>query len=96
MVPSTLATPGAELPGRHSFQLALFHHDGDWREALVVRWAEVFAHPLVPAPAAPLEPGPEESDPAIMLSSLRRLRGRRQLRTYQCRPPWSIEERWLN
>ena len=92
----TIATPAAQVPGRHDIELAVYHHDGDWRQARVPRWAEVFAHPLVPAPAVPLRRGPEESDPAVMLSALRRLGGRRQLRIYRCDDPWRIEERWLD
>jgi len=61
----------------------------------VPRWAEVFAHPLVPAPAAPLRRGPAEADPAVLLSALRRRDGHLQLRTYRCGEPWRIAERWL-
>jgi alpha-mannosidase len=91
-----LATPGAQMLGRHHFEFAVYRHDGGWEDALVARQAEVFAHPLRPAPAAPLQPGPREDDPAVILSALRRFEGRRQLRTYQTRPPWRIEERWLD
>jgi alpha-mannosidase len=82
--------------GRHSFQLAVYRHDGDWREAQVVRQAELFAHPLVPAPASDLRAGPREDDPAVVLSALRRTQGGLQLRTYRCAEPWRIEERWLH
>lgn len=92
----TLATPAAQMLGRHSFEVAVYRHDGDWIEAQVPRWAEVFAHPLVPAPAAPLRPVPLEPDPAVVPSALRRVNGRRQLRTYRCGEPWRIEERWLD
>jgi alpha-mannosidase len=92
----SLATPAAQQLGRHELGLAVYRHGGDWREALVPRWAEVFAHPLVPAPAAALAVGPAEPDPAVILSALRRVGGRRQLRTYRCDEPWRIEERWVN
>jgi alpha-mannosidase len=91
-----LATPAAQMPGRHTFELAIHRHDGGWDEALVPRWAEAFAHPLVPAPAAALRRGPAEPDPAVILSALRLHEGRAQLRTYRCGPPWRIEERWTD
>ena len=91
-----LATPAAQQLGSHAFELAVYRHGGDWREAMVPRWAEVFAHPLAPAPAAPLAPGPADADPAVILSALRRVGGRRQVRTYRCDDPWRIEERWVN
>ena len=91
-----LATPAAQQLGRHAFALAVYRHDGDWRQALVPRWSEVFAHPLVPAPAAPLVRWPGEADPAVILSALRRVGERRQVRTYRCDEPWRIEERWLS
>jgi alpha-mannosidase len=91
-----VATPAAQVLGEHRFELAVYHHDGDWAEARVPRWAEVFAHPLVPAPAAPLRTGPAEADPAVVLSALRRRDGRLQLRTYRCGEPWRIAERWLD
>jgi alpha-mannosidase len=90
-----LATPGAQMLGLHHFEFAVYRHAGSWADALVPRQAEVFAHPLRAAPAAPLRPGPQEQDPAIILSALRRFQNRRQLRTYQAREPWRIEERWL-
>jgi hypothetical protein len=90
-----LATPAAQQLGRHDISLAVYRHGGDWREALVPRWSEVFAHPLVPAPAVTLEWGPVEPDPAVILSALRCVGGRRQVRTYRCDEPWRIEERWL-
>jgi alpha-mannosidase len=91
-----LATPAAQQIGRHRFSLAVYRHDGDWRGALVPRWAEVFAHPLAPAPGVRLRPGPADADPAVILSALRRVGGRRQVRTYRCDAPWRIEERWLD
>jgi Glycosyl hydrolases family 38 N-terminal domain/Alpha mannosidase middle domain len=90
-----VATPAAQMPGRHAFEIGVHRHGG-WADARVPRWAEVFAHPLVPAPGVALRPVPEEPDPAVVLSALRRLDGRRQLRTYRCAEPWRIEERWLD
>jgi alpha-mannosidase len=91
-----VATPGAQMLGRHRFELGVYRHEGSWDEAQVPRQAEVFAHPLRAAPAATLRPGPREDDPAVIMSALRRLEGRVQLRTYQAREPWRIEERWLD
>jgi len=91
-----VATPAAEMLGHHTFELAVYRHDGDWAEARVPRWAEVFAHPLVPAPAMPLRGVPAEPDPAVVLSALRRREGRLQLRTYRCGAPWRIADRWLD
>ncbi|HLH67505.1 MAG TPA: hypothetical protein VKY90_00330 [Candidatus Dormibacteraeota bacterium] len=90
-----VSTPEAQMLGRHRFELAIYRHGGDWQEAMVPRWAEVFAHPLVPAPAVPLQPGPREDDPTVLLSALRKVDGRPQLRTYRCAEPWRIETRWL-
>ena len=90
-----VATPAAQVLGEHRFELAIYRHEGDWAEARVPRWAEVFAHPLVPAPAAPLRRGSAEADPAVLLSALRRRDGHLQLRTYRCGEPWRIAERWL-
>jgi len=91
-----VTSPAAQMLGRHAFEVGVYRHGGDWREAEVPRWAEVFAHPLVPAPAAALRPVAGEPDPAVVLSALRRLDGRRRLRTYRCGEPWRIEERWLD
>jgi len=96
-----IATPGAQMHGEHSFEIGVLRHEGDWEEALVPRWAEVFAHPLVPAPAGPPGPGPASDDPALMLSALRRVGGRAQMRVYECGtrpvpgspPPFGIEDR---
>jgi alpha-mannosidase len=91
-----LATPAAQMLGRHTIEVAIHRHEGDWRAARVPRLAEVFAHPLVPAPAAALRPVAGEPDPAVLLSALRRRQGRTQMRTYRCGEPWRIEERWLD
>jgi alpha-mannosidase len=91
-----LATPAAQMPGSHRFELGVYRHEASWQEAQVARQAEVFAHPLVPAPAAALRKGPRDDDPAVILSALRRWEGRWQLRTYRAAEPWRIEERWLD
>jgi alpha-mannosidase len=91
-----IATPAAQVPGDHAFELAVYRHGGGWEEAQVPRWAEVFAHPLAPAPAPALRPGPADADPAVILSALRRRDGRLQMRTYRCGAPWRIGERWLD
>jgi alpha-mannosidase len=91
-----VATPAAQVLGEHAFEFAVYRHDGDWAEAQVPRWAEVFAHPLMPAPAVPLRPGPSDEDPAVILSALRRREGRLQLRTFRCGEPWRISEHWLD
>jgi hypothetical protein len=91
-----ISTPGAQMLGRHAFQLGVYRYRGGWEEAEVPRQAERFAHPLVSAPAVSLGPGPRDSDPAVLLSALRRVDGRLQLRTYRCGEPWRIEERWLD
>jgi alpha-mannosidase len=90
-----VATPGAQMLGSHRFELAIYRHEGGWEEASVPRQAEIFAHPLVPAPAATLRTGPSETDPGVILSALRRWEGRLQLRTYRALEPWRIEDRWL-
>jgi alpha-mannosidase len=41
-----MATPGAQLPGAHRFELAVFPHSGDWRASKVHDVAEGFAYPL--------------------------------------------------
>jgi hypothetical protein len=91
-----ISTPGAQMLGRHAFQLGVYRYRGGWEEAEVPRHAERFAHPLVSAPAVSLGPGPRDSDPAVLLSALRRVDGRLQLRTFRCGEPWRIQERWLD
>ncbi|MDQ6744371.1 MAG: hypothetical protein M3Z97_15890, partial [Candidatus Dormibacteraeota bacterium] len=91
-----VATPGAQMLGRHHFEVAVYRHPEGWEEAQVPRQAEIFAHPLVPAPAVGLREGPRDDDPAVILSALRRWQGRLQLRTYRAGEPWRIEERWLD
>ena len=98
----TLSTPGAQMLGSHRLEVAVFRHDGDWEEAQVPRWYEVYAHPLVPAPAELASRGPEIEDPAVLLSALRRVGGHRLLRVYRCGtrgadpPPFRIEDRLLD
>ena len=74
-------TPAAQLPGVHHFEVAVLEGAAAWRET--ARWAEVFAHPLVPAPAAPLAEFKAFAGPNRMLSALRRQGGVAQLRTYE-------------
>jgi alpha-mannosidase len=89
-----LATPGAQMRGRHHFELGIPRHQGGWLDSSLPRWAEVFALPLVPAPTG-LAPGPGWEDPARMLSALRRLDGRVQLRTYSL-TDFRVDQRWLD
>jgi alpha-mannosidase len=91
-----VSTPGAQMLGHHRFELAVYRHDGDWQAARVPRWAEVFAHPLAGAPAEPLRPVAGQADPTVILSALRLVEGRPQIRTYRCGEPWRIEERFLD
>jgi alpha-mannosidase len=99
-----IATPGAQMLGDFTFAVGVLRHEGDWEEGLVPRWAEVFAHPLVPAPTVTVRPGPSFDDPALILSALRRLEGRAQLRVYECGTnpapgspaPFGIEDRELD
>jgi alpha-mannosidase len=46
-----LPAPGAQLPGAHSFELAVFPHAGDWRAAKVYDAAEAFGLPFRPVVA---------------------------------------------
>ena len=99
-----IATPAAQMRGEFAFEVGVMRQEGDWEDAKVPRWAEVFAHPLVPAPAGPLAPGPGLDDPSLMLSALRRVDGRAQMRVYTCGnrpaagspPPFRIELRELD
>jgi alpha-mannosidase len=87
----TLATPGAQMLGEHSYTVALGHAER-WQDA--ARLYEVFAHPLVPAPAAPLA-GFEPPGEGRVLSALRRVGPRAQLRTWSTES-FRIEDRWLD
>ncbi len=49
-----ILTPEAQCPGRHTFSLAAFDHEGDWKEAQAWKQAHQFNAPLraVQAPAS--------------------------------------------
>ncbi len=87
-----IATPGAQMLGRHVFEVGIARTD----QAPAPRLAEVFAHPILPAPELALRPGPRDDDPLTVLSALRRRQGRTELRTYRCAAPFRIEDRWLD
>ena len=87
-----VATPGGQLLGRHHFELALLPGAADHLE--VARWADVFCHPLAPAPIGLAAPPKLSGRPTEMVSALRRVGGRAQLRTYDL-ATFKIEERWL-
>ncbi len=91
-----LATPGGQLLGLHHFELAVMLDAGDRFE--VARWADSYCHPLAPAPEGlsglALPPDLPAAGTALM-SSLRRVGGRTQLRTYDL-ASFRIEERWLD
>jgi hypothetical protein len=88
-----IATPGGQMLGDQHFELGILPSAADRFE--VARWAEVFCQPLAPAPEA-LSPPPRLSGrPTEMLSALRRVGGRAQLRTYDL-ATFKIEERWLD
>ncbi|NLI00223.1 MAG: hypothetical protein GX446_12125 [Chthonomonadales bacterium] len=77
-----IATPGAQCPGEHSFDLAVAEHDGDWKEARVWKQALQFATPLV-AVQAPRNDDARESrsyvqiEPdALVLSAVKRAEDR--------------------
>ena len=88
-----LATPAAQMLGDHHFELAVLPAAADHLE--VARWADVFCHPLAPAPAGLAAPPQLSGRPTEMVSALRRVRGRAQLRTYDL-ATFKIEERWLD
>jgi hypothetical protein len=79
--------------GRHHFELALLPGVTDPIEA--ARWADVFCHPLAPAPAGLADPPKLSGRRTEMVSSLRRVKGRAQLRTYDLET-FKIEERWVD
>jgi len=87
-----IATPGAQMLGRHVFEVGIASTD----LAPAPRLAEAFAHPILPAPDLGLRPGPRDDDPFTALSALRRRQGRTELRTYRCAAPFRIEDRWLD
>lgn len=84
-----IATPGAQMLGRHTIELAIATDVEGWKEA--ARMAEEYAHPLVPACAEMGHPPPVDD----MLSALRRVGGRAQLRTYDL-DTFRIADRWLD
>jgi hypothetical protein len=88
-----IATPGGQMLGLHHFELAILPVAADRVE--VARWADVFCHPLAPAPAGLAPPPRLSGSPTEMLSALRRVGGRAQIRTYDL-ATFKIEERWLD
>jgi hypothetical protein len=88
-----LATPGGQMPGHHHFELAILAPAKDHLE--VARWADVFCHPLAPAPAGLAAPPKLSGRDTEMVSALRRVGGRAQLRTYDLET-FKIQERWLD
>ncbi len=52
-----LATPGAQLRGRHTFRYAVMPHRGSWLQAAVQQQAHAFNHPLSGVTAA-VQSGP--------------------------------------
>jgi hypothetical protein len=88
-----IATPGGQMLGRHHFELALLEGAADHIE--VARWAEVFCHPLAPAPAGMAPPPSLVGGRSEFVSALRRVGGRAQLRTYDL-VDFRVRERWLD
>lgn len=52
-----IATPGAQCPGRHSFDLMTFEYCGPWMDEKVWMQAHQFATPLIAVQAPPLSDG---------------------------------------
>jgi hypothetical protein len=88
-----IATPGGQLLGRHHFELAILPNAADHVE--VARWADVFCHPLAPAPAGLAEPPKLSGSRTEFVSGLRRVGDQAQLRTYDL-ADFRIRERWLD
>ena len=88
-----IATPGGQLIGDHHLELALIRDAPDHFE--VAHWAEVFCHPLAPAPEGLQAPPALAPSRTLVISALRRVEGRAQLRTYDL-ADHRIEERWLD
>ena len=88
-----LATPAGQVAGPLHLELALLEGAGDRFEA--ARWADAFNHPLAPAPAGLADPPALSGRPTEMVSALRRVGGRAQLRTYDL-ATFRIEERYLD
>ena len=88
-----IATPGGQQLGSHHLELAILPGAADHVE--VARWADVFCQPLAPAPAGLAAPPRLTGRRTEMVSALRRVRGRAQLRTYDL-ADFRISERWLD
>jgi Glycosyl hydrolases family 38 N-terminal domain/Alpha mannosidase middle domain len=88
-----IATPEGQMLGPHHFELALLAGVTDHLE--VARWAEVFCHPLAPAPAGMAPPPNLSGSRSEFVSALRRVGARAQLRTYDL-ADFRIRERWLD
>jgi alpha-mannosidase len=85
-----LPAPGAQLPGRHRFALALYPHTGSWEAADVARVAERFVYPMravvvrerpegtIAARDAALSISPD----TVQLSALERVAGRVEVRVF--------------
>ena len=88
-----IATPGGQQLGPHHFELAILPDASDQVET--ARWADVFCHPLALAPAGLAAPPKLSGRRTEIVSALRRVRGRAQLRTYDL-ADFRISERWLD
>ena len=88
-----IATPGGQMLGHHHFELAIQLEAPDHLE--VARWADVFCHPLAPAPPGLAPPPKLSGSRSEFVSALRRVSGRAQLRTYDL-ADFRISERWLD
>ena len=88
-----IATPGGQQLGPHHLELAILPDAADHVD--VARWADVFCHPLALAPAGLAAPPKLSGRRTEMVSALRRVRGRAQLRTYDL-ADFRISERWLD
>jgi alpha-mannosidase len=99
-----LETPGAQLPGDHTFRLALYPHAGDWLAGGVERAAELFALPLRGAGARrhtgdlPAAGGALGIEPAsVQMSALTAVDGRIECRVFNVAAepvPARIVARW--
>jgi glycosyl hydrolase family 38/alpha mannosidase-like protein len=88
-----IATPDAQLLGPYHLELALLPGATDHVE--VARWADVFCHPLAPAPSGLAAPPALSGSRSELVSALRRVDGRAQLRTFDL-ADFRIRERWLD
>lgn len=84
-----LPTPGAQLPGDHRFELAIYPHAGDWEAGGVFEAAEAFAAPLratgvrrgdgaLPPAGAPLSVRPR----SVQVSAIERRDGAIEVRLF--------------